>query len=69
MTPYPLADAGSDFSLRVAEPFVETDAAEACLAGGHERVLLDPAAVVSGLGVAHDLRRVADLERGNLGAP
>jgi hypothetical protein len=26
----------------------------------HERVLLDPAAEVSGLGVAHDLTRVAD---------
>ena len=43
MTPYPLADAGSDFSLRVAEPFVETDAAEARFAQRHERALLDPA--------------------------
>src|SRR5213078_1622067 len=43
-----------------AEPFVETDAAEARLAQRHERVLLDPAAEISGLGVAHDLTRVAD---------
>jgi len=35
----------------------ETDAAEARLAQRHERVLLDPAAEVSGLGVAHDLTR------------
>src|SRR5215213_7830507 len=42
------------------EPFVETDAAEARLAQWHERVLLDPAAPVSGLGVAHDLTRVAE---------
>src|SRR5262245_25223281 len=46
--------------LRAAEPFVETDAAEARLAQRHERVLLDPAAEVSSLGVAHDLTRVAD---------
>jgi hypothetical protein len=41
-------------------PFVETEAAEARLAQRHERALLDPAAEVSGLGVAHDLTRVAD---------
>jgi hypothetical protein len=29
------------------EPFIETDAAEARLAQGHEQVLLDPAAAVS----------------------
>ena len=34
-------------------PFVETDAAEARLAQRHERVLLDPAAAASGLGVTH----------------
>ena len=34
--------------------------AEARFAQRHERALLDPAAVVSGLGVAHDLTRVAD---------
>ena len=34
--------------------------AEARLAQRHERALLDPAAKVSGLGVAHDLTRVAD---------
>jgi hypothetical protein len=39
---------------------VETDAAEARFAQRHERNLLDPAAAVSGLGVAHDLTRVAD---------
>src|SRR5258708_30929335 len=42
------------------EPFVEADAAEARLAQRHERALLDPAAEVSGLAVAHDLTRVAD---------
>src|SRR5436305_5966305 len=44
----------------VAEPFVQTDAAEARFAQRYERVLLDPAAPVSGLGVAYDLMRVAD---------
>ena len=34
--------------------------AEARLAQRHERALLDPAAEVSRLGVAHDLARVAD---------
>jgi hypothetical protein len=43
-----------------AEPFVETDTAEARLAQRHKRVLLDPAAEASGLGVAHHLTRVAD---------
>src|SRR3954451_1510366 len=42
---------GSGPYLRAAEPFVETDAAEARLAQRHERALLDPAAPVSGLGV------------------
>src|SRR5262249_26238898 len=42
------------------EPFVETDAAEARVAPRHERALLDAAAEISGLGVAHDLTRVAD---------
>src|SRR5580704_12818702 len=61
MEPYPsLGGCGSGSCLRAAEPFVETDAAEARLAQRHERVLLDPAAPVSGLGVAHDLTRVAD---------
>src|SRR5207245_7694850 len=55
-----LADAGSGSCLWAAEPFVETDAAEARFAQRHERALLDPAAPVSGLGVAHDLTRVAD---------
>jgi hypothetical protein len=55
-----LADAGSGCCLRAAEPFVETDAAEARLGQRHERVLLDPAAEVSGLEVAHDHTRVAD---------
>jgi hypothetical protein len=40
-------------------PFVESDAAEARLAQRHQRVFLDPAAEVSGLGLAHDLTRVA----------
>src|SRR6266446_7997603 len=52
--------AGSGACLCAAEPFVETDAAEARLAQRHERVLLDPAAVVAGLGVTHDRTRVAD---------
>ena len=51
---------GSDSCLRAAEPFVETDAAEARFAQRHQRALLDPAAEVSRLGVAHDLARVAD---------
>jgi hypothetical protein len=34
--------------------------AESRLAQRHQRALLDPAAPVSGLGVAHDLTRVAD---------
>src|SRR5215472_8585328 len=34
--------------------------AEARLAQRHQRALLDPAAVISGLGIAHDLTRVAD---------
>jgi hypothetical protein len=46
--------------LGAAEPFVETDATDARLAQRHERVLFDVAAEVSGLGVAHDLTRVAD---------
>src|SRR5581483_12518073 len=53
-------DAGSGSCPRAAEPFVETNAAEARVAERHERALLDPAAEVSGLGVAHDLTRVAD---------
>src|SRR5262244_2842417 len=52
--------AGSGSCLCAAEPFVETNAAEARLAQRHERVLLDPAAEVPGLGIAHDLTRVAD---------
>jgi hypothetical protein len=36
-----------------SHPFVETDAAEARLAQRHERMLLDAAAPVPGLGVAH----------------
>src|SRR5215468_5008147 len=53
-------DAGSGLRLRAAEPFVETDAAEARFAQGHERALLNAAAKVSGLGVPHDRTRVAD---------
>src|SRR5712691_1144707 len=54
------SDAGSGCCPRAAKPFVETDAAEARLAQRYERALLDPAAPVSGLWVAHDLTRVAD---------
>ena len=39
---------------------VQTDAAETHFAQRYERVLLNPAAPVLGLGVAHDLARVAD---------
>src|SRR5215468_12530694 len=53
-------DVGSGRCLRAAEPFVETDAAEARFAQRHQRAFLDPAAEVSGLGVAHDLTRVTD---------
>jgi hypothetical protein len=42
------------------QPPVETDAAEARFAQQQKRALLDPAAEVSGLGVAHDLSLVAD---------
>src|SRR5215471_17622378 len=52
--------AGSGSCLGAAEPFVEPEAAEARLAQRHERALLDPAAEVAGLGVTHDLTRVAD---------
>src|SRR5262245_49958177 len=52
--------AGSGSCLGAAGPFVEPDAAEARVAQRHERVLLDPAAEVAGLGVTHDLTRVAD---------
>src|SRR5262249_48309961 len=54
------SDAGSGFCLRTAQPFVETDAAEARFTQRHERALLDPSAEISGFGVAHDLTRVAD---------
>src|SRR5262249_46830068 len=47
-------------AFRSAEPFVQTDAAEARLAQRHERYLLHPAAEVSGLGAARDHTRVAD---------
>src|SRR6266849_5442514 len=50
----------SGFYLRAAEPFVETDAAEARFAQRHEGALLDTAAPVSGLGVTYDLTRVAE---------
>src|SRR4029453_1488682 len=46
--------------LRAAEPFVETDAAEARVAQRHERAVLDAGAEESGLGVTHPLTRVAD---------
>ena len=46
--------------LGAAEPFVESDAAEARFAQRHERVLLDPAAEVSGLGITHHLASVTD---------
>src|SRR5262245_40179025 len=54
------SDAGSGACLCAAEPVVEPDAAEARVAQRYERVLLDPAAGVAGLGVTHDLPRVAD---------
>src|SRR5688500_18582629 len=41
--------------LCAVEPFVEADATKARFAQRHQRVLLDPAAEVSGLGIAHDL--------------
>ena len=49
------ADEGSGCCACAAEPFVEADAAKTRFAQWHKRALLDPAAVVSGLGVAHDL--------------
>ena len=44
----------------VAEPFVQIQAASACLAHRDEREVLDPAAPVSGIGLAHHLARVTD---------
>ena len=44
----------------MAEPFVETDAAEARLTQRHQRMLLDAPTEVSGLGVTHHLARVAN---------
>ena len=43
-----------------AEPFVETDGAEARFAQRHQRTLLDAATPVWGLRVTHHLARVAD---------
>src|SRR5579872_5136650 len=61
VTPLALpADARSGGCLRAAHPFVETDAAKARVVQRHQRALLDPSAPVSGVGVAHDLARVAD---------
>src|SRR5947209_19962422 len=54
------SDAGSGSCLRAAEPFGETDAAEARFAQRHERALLNAAAEVSGLGVTYDRTRVAE---------
>ena len=45
-----LADAGSGSCLGAADPFVQTDAAEARFTQRHERALLDPAAEVSEAG-------------------
>src|SRR5262245_35962430 len=60
-TPGPsIGGCGSGSCLRAAEPCVQPDAAETRLAQRQERALLDPAARVSGLSVAHDLTRVAD---------
>src|SRR5262245_49301826 len=50
---------GSGLFLRPTEPFVETDAAQPHFAQRHERAIVDQAAEVSGLGVTHDLTRVA----------
>src|SRR5262249_46049947 len=58
--PWRTSNARSGCRLRAAEPFVEVDAAEARFAQRHERVLLDAAAEISGLGIAHDLTRIAD---------
>jgi len=52
--------AGSGLRWLSAQPFLETDGAEARVAQRHERALLDPAAPVSGIRVAHDLARIAD---------
>src|SRR5262249_26786141 len=54
------SDPGSDSCLWAAEPFVKTDTAKARLAQRHQRFFLDPAAPVSGLGIAHDDTGVAD---------
>src|SRR5262245_17457344 len=54
------SDAGSGFCLRAAEPFVETDVAQAHIPQWHQRALLNAAAEVSGLGVTHDHTRVTE---------
>jgi hypothetical protein len=51
-------DLGSGCCVKAAQPFVETDAAKSCFTERHERVLLDPTAPVSGVGVANDLPQV-----------
>jgi hypothetical protein len=51
---------GSGRRLGAAEPFVETNAPEAGLVQRHQGALIDSAAVVSSLGIAHDPTRVAD---------
>jgi hypothetical protein len=54
------ADAGSGCWPSAAEPFVETDAAEARLAQRHKRVFLDPAAEVSRARREHRTRDEGD---------
>src|SRR5215469_5652563 len=50
---------GSGCGAGAAEPFVEADAAEACLTQRHQRTLFNVPAEVAGVGVAHDGAGVA----------
>src|SRR5580704_19237358 len=55
-----LADVESNSCLSAAEPFVETDPAEARFAQRHERQFFDTSAPVPRLRVTQDLPRIAD---------
>src|ERR1700729_488973 len=50
---------GSGSRPRAAYPFIKTDAAETRLAQRHQRVLFDPTAEVTCLGVFHHLAPIA----------
>ena len=51
---------GSSCRLRPAEPFVQTDAAEARFTQRHERVLRDQTAEISCLGIGHHFTQISN---------